>query len=340
MFINNDMWDVIADVEILGYIKSYDWPTWPGPSLIFSTPLITREKSPFDDRMVVDDVRYGNPKFALWIAMHCPEIDPHEYVNILNLPVLYNNGFITNFDRFQIMIYAALSGEKISIDALAIIISCKPELYEMVFDYAIERNRLEVIEWLYATYPSARSVSHSALIYKCASDAVMDLYDSKCSDWLSGAYNTIMSNISNPVFVYNEAFSWLMDKTGFDMLPYICANNGELIERMIRRADYLSSRYVPEYLTGKFSDVIHSLSPERLESIVTILYVEYEEDQFAVFMDNIAVAKLPVNIVMNTAHSQVLLQKIYNRGNISGDFESIKAHLFAEYEDDSWYDQF
>lgn len=338
MLINNDMLEVISDIEIRTYVKLDEWPAWPG-KLLFQAPIIKKEKYDFSSLTMSTDNRYKIPQFALWVAMHFPDIDPHDYLDDYNLPVLYNNGFITDFKSFEYLAIIPFYRGSVSIENLCIIIACRPDLCMSVFDKAVNYSKLEVIEWLFETQPSVRSVSHSVLMYKGASAAVMEFYYSKNTNWLSGAYDTIIQNINNPLLVYNDGVRWLMDKSGFDMLPHISANNGELIERLIIHTDCACSISVVKYIVDNFRDFIRSLAPERIESIGILIYTEYDEYEIKLFMDTIPEAKLPANILASNILSQELLQTWYNNGRISGDYESIKDRLFAYYEDDSWYDQ-
>lgn len=345
MLFNNDMWECIADVEILGHIQPYDWPDY---KWTFGTPWNTactksiglmEEGFPYF-KVIIADIRYNCPKFALWVAINCPNTNFLDHLNDLNLPVLYNNGFITNFEEFGLLAYSAINRKEVSIDALAIITTCRPDLYSGIFDIAIKSNKVEVIEWLYATKPSVITASHSELIDKNVSDAIMEFYHSTYPDWLLGAHGTIMQKLHDVEFVYRDALVWLIAKTDFDILSHVSANDGEMIEGLIRRANYSSSVTTIKYLLTNFSEVITTLSPERIESIMTFLYMEYDLIEVMVFMDYIPQAKIPAGILKSSMHPQHFLQDLYNCGRISGDVESIKEWIFAEYEEDAWYDQF
>lgn len=149
MLFNHDLCDVISDVELPCYTKCYDWPEVVHTFDHMMTPKWESNIS----AIIKMDAELGTPEVALWAANNIPSIDPHTYVSDLTLPLLYNNGFITNVDSSRAMIDSAINRKKPSIDTLAIIIKCNPDRAAFIRDRAILYNKPEVINWLYKANP-------------------------------------------------------------------------------------------------------------------------------------------------------------------------------------------
>lgn len=331
MLFNHDMCDVIADVELLGHIKTCQWPKHVHT---FKYILSPKDKFTITDMtlLIKMDAAYGRPEVALWFAINDKHTDPHTYVCNLSLPLLYNNGFITKLPNPWSILQDAMSRREVSIEVLTIITKLHPDLYTTVFERAITYKSPEVIKWLYATKPSSISTSLSKLIEINATAEIMAFYKSIYPQWLSGANEIIMREISNNALVYNNALRWLIKETGFDIKSLVA--NGEFMQDMLRRVYYMNCVETVSNIMADFRDVIEALSPERLESIVTMIYEKNNSEYFGLFMRAIT-AKLPARVIMNHLHSQELLKKLYTSGRISGDFKSVEGRIFADYDD--WY---
>lgn len=335
MIINSDMWDVIADVELLWNIKKHDWPkvVWT-----FRYMMTSEKERSFKARtssLIQMDAEYGIPEVALWFAINDNSIDPNTYVSDLTLPLLYNNGFIKDIKNSSSIIQLAIDRDNPSIDALAIITKHDSAMYAVVFEKAIKNKQLDVIKWIYSTNPSVIFASPDMLIDLNASINIMEFYVSIYPNWLSGANATIMRKIHSQLLVYNDALRWLIVENGFDLISLVVANDGEFMQNMFNRAYYRYCINPIDGLLEDFGGVIQTLSPERLESIATMIYIDEDEEYFEQFMKAITNATIPASIIIDNMHFQGMLKVLYNTGRISGDFELVKVRVFAEY--DVWY---
>lgn len=320
MLFNNDLLEVIADVELLGYIKKYDWPkTVRSFEYLISTNEddFTLLQLHFD---IVADSAKGVQEVPLWFAINDPRLSPYSYLNDLNLPLLYKNGFITDYTKFPLILQSAIVRKPPSIDALTIILSHFPDLYVDAFNKAIGYNNVEVIKWLYAVKPDVISATCAELIDKDRSVDVMEFYKSIYPDWLS---DVNVGRIHTEVFKYNDGFRWLLKETGFDIRPSLIANDGELLLAMFVSA---AGRYRMDEvrnILNHFTDIILSLSSERIESIVTTIYKKCSYKCFDEVMLVIPVDKIPANFIIEYTSYMNKLMNLCNSERIGGDYESV-----------------
>lgn len=296
MIINCDICDVIADIEILGYIKKDEWPDNVASFRYMSNPAKYCFHPQHLYAYIVQDSEKGIVKVGLWFAINHSAC-PYTYVDDLSLPLLYENGFITdfgaNFEMLPFIIRRAIARKKPSFDTLAIIAKNNPALYEDIFTEALLRDNLAVIKWLYATNTAVMQRSLSELLDLDPSVEMMEFYNSTFPNWLESASAIVTDKINSTAFVYNHALGWLIKQINFDIKSLLVNNDGALMQNLLSRINNEHGVRPIRIILRDFTGVIRTLSLARLESIAEMINSKVNSYYFEAFMNAIPEAKLP-----------------------------------------------
>lgn len=161
MIVNCDLCDVISEVEIIRFIKKDEWPenmatfhylnNWG-----YNISVVDKLEGGLD-RLIEIDVEYNNvTKIALWFAINFPNVDPHKFVDDLSLPLLYSNGFITDFSltRMKCVLSSLKYRDLPPLKTLRIVTSHNPELFDFIYDMGCFAENNILITWVVFNDPA------------------------------------------------------------------------------------------------------------------------------------------------------------------------------------------